>query len=233
MTCLLTVENFKGHLALFFAIIWHLKSGSPTDNIYWVGKWEVEVLESSCSSEVGKGEHKIPQLQYEFKIYKILKGTQGVPAVKWFTQEGEFNVLVMEMLEPSLEDLFNYCGRRFSLRTVCLLADQMLDRIEKVHWKLFIHIDIKPDNFLIGLNENFNVVLLSIFKTLSVFAIEGKRDQKKRGKGGRGKCIHTPATFLKYKIPPFYLQEKKHFRQNSLLKQKHFLRQLDQQCTQI
>ncbi|ETO21586.1 casein kinase I isoform delta-A, partial [Reticulomyxa filosa] len=67
-----------------------------------------------------------PQLHYEYKIYKNMKGTVGVPLVKWFGTEEEFNILVMQMLGPSLEELFNYCGRQFSLKTVCLLAEQMV-----------------------------------------------------------------------------------------------------------
>lgn len=50
----------------------------------------------------------------------------GIPNVKWFGKEGDFNIMVMDLLGPSLEDLFNFCGRKFSLKTVLLLADQMV-----------------------------------------------------------------------------------------------------------
>jgi serine/threonine protein kinase len=69
----------------------------------------------------------------------------------------------MDLLGPSLEDLFNYCGRRFSLKTVLMLADQMIRRVEYVHNKNFIHRDIKPDNFLMGMGSRGNQVHLIDF----------------------------------------------------------------------
>jgi serine/threonine protein kinase len=70
--------------------------------------------------------------------------------MKWFGSEGDYNVLVIDLLGPSLEDLFNYCGKRFSLKTVLMLADQMISRLELIHSRSYIHRDVKPDNFLIG-----------------------------------------------------------------------------------
>ncbi|PHT45877.1 Casein kinase I isoform epsilon [Capsicum baccatum] len=106
---------------------------------------------------------KHPQLLYEAKLYKILQGGTGVPNLKWFGVEGDYNVLVMDLLGPSLEDLFNFCSRKMSLKTVLMLADQMINRVEFVHAKSFLHRDIKPDNFLMGLGRRANQVYVIDF----------------------------------------------------------------------
>ncbi|KAJ6856854.1 hypothetical protein NC651_038522 [Populus alba x Populus x berolinensis] len=106
---------------------------------------------------------KHPQLLYESKLYRILQGGTGIPNVRWFGVEGDYNVLVMDLLGPSLEDLFNFCSRKLSLKSVLMLADQMINRVEFVHSKSFLHRDIKPDNFLMGLGRRANQVYIIDF----------------------------------------------------------------------
>ncbi|KAH8989212.1 kinase-like domain-containing protein [Lactarius hatsudake] len=91
-----------------------------------------------------------PQLRDECRSYRILAGCTGIPQIYHFGQEGLHNILVIDLLGPSLEDLFDMCGRKFSIKTVCMAARQMITRVQTIHDKNLIYRDIKPDNFLVG-----------------------------------------------------------------------------------
>lgn len=137
------------------------KIGSGSFGEIYLGTDVTNSEEVAIKLECVKAKH--PQLQIEAKIYKLMQGGVGIPCLKWSGTEGGYNVLVLQLLGPSLEDLFNFCGRRFKLKTVLLLADQIITRVEYIHSKNFIHRDIKPDNFLMGLGKRGNLVYLIDF----------------------------------------------------------------------
>mmetsp|Transcript_63107 Transcript_63107/g.176504 ORF Transcript_63107/g.176504 Transcript_63107/m.176504 type:complete len:470 (-) Transcript_63107:304-1713(-) len=126
-----------------------LGAGSFGDIYFAVNTQTGEELAVKCESV--KSKH--PMLMYEAKLVKHLQGVPGIATVHYCDVEGDYNVMVMDLLGPSLEDLFNGCQRKFSLKTVLMIGDQMLYRIENLHSKSFIHRDIKPDNFLYGLDR--------------------------------------------------------------------------------
>jgi len=103
------------------------------------------------------------QLIYESMLYKILAGGVGIANTHWYGVVDDLNVLVMDQLGPSLEDLRSMHGGRFNLRTVLIIADQALESIEYLHSKNLIHRDLKPENFLLGLGSEASRVHLIDF----------------------------------------------------------------------
>ncbi|VVT48448.1 uncharacterized protein SAPINGB_P001784 [Magnusiomyces paraingens] len=132
------------------------KIGSGSFGDIYLGTNIISGEEVAIKLESIRARH--PQLEYEARVYKALVGGVGIPFVRWYGSECDYNALVIDLLGPSLEDLFNFCNRKFSYKTVLLLADQLICRLEFIHAKSFIHRDIKPDNFLMGLNRRGNQV---------------------------------------------------------------------------
>lgn len=81
----------------------------------------------------------------------------------YFGVEGDYNALVMDILGPTLFRMFEYCGNRFSPKTMCMIALQCIDRLECIHSKGFIHRDIKPENFLMGFGKKAHQVYVIDF----------------------------------------------------------------------
>ena len=100
-------------------------------------------------------------LQNEAAIINYLKGP-NIPFVKSFGFTAQYNILVMQLLGKSLENLLME-RKIFSLKTVCMVGYQMINILEFIHEKHILHRDIKPDNFVMGLDELSNIVYLIDF----------------------------------------------------------------------
>ena len=91
-------------------------------------------------------------LELEATIMSYLKGP-NIPFIKSYGYSGDFNVLVMQLLDKSLEDLINKYNT-FSIKTVAMLGYQMVNILQYIHDRHIIHRDIKPDNFVMGAQED-------------------------------------------------------------------------------
>jgi serine/threonine protein kinase len=100
-------------------------------------------------------------LEEEIRIYKSLQSKPGFPRVFWHGWQDSFQVMVFELLGPNLEDLFCYCGQKFTLKTTLMLADQLLHRFESLHAARYLHRDVKPENFLLGTGSQGNTVYMT------------------------------------------------------------------------
>ena len=82
-----------------------------------------------------KMRHTLMQLPHEQRIYQILRGSTslghsvGFPQMLFYGESPTMNILVMQLLGSTLEDVFNYCNKKFSLKTIIMIFDQLISRI--------------------------------------------------------------------------------------------------------
>ena len=141
----------------------------------------------------------LSQLIYESKLYKLLQGGVGIPKIHWNglyfhkPEKLDINFLVMDLLGPSIEDFFQICQRRFTLKTVLMLADQMISRMEYLHSKDFIHRSVKPEDFLMGVKGSSNIVHLIDYGFSKRF--QSQIFKEHIGKNKRIKYLHGSPNF--------------------------------------
>ena len=100
-------------------------------------------------------------LETECYFLFSLKGL-GIPKVISFGHNKEYDILVMPLLGKSLYEIQSTKNFNFEFKDICLMAIQIIERIQWVHSQKIIHRDIKPDNFLIGLDDP-NIIYLIDF----------------------------------------------------------------------
>ncbi|XP_011626734.1 casein kinase 1-like protein HD16 isoform X2 [Amborella trichopoda] len=87
---------------------------------------------------------------YEWQVYNTLGGSHGVPRVHFKGRQGDYYVMVMDMLGPSLWDVWNNNGQAMSTEMVACIAIEAISILEKMHSRGYVHGDVKPENFLLG-----------------------------------------------------------------------------------
>ena len=135
---------------------------------------------------------KHQQLYAECRIYLWFHSdstvlAQAIPQVVYYGIEGNKSIMIMDLLGSSLEDLMNKCNKKFSIKTVLMLADQMLKRVEYIHLRRIIHRDIKPDNFTIGHGRNSHRIFIIDFGLAKKYmSSTGEHIKYREGKGLTG-----------------------------------------------
>ncbi|XP_057503630.1 casein kinase 1-like protein HD16 [Actinidia eriantha] len=87
---------------------------------------------------------------YEWQVYSTLGGSHGVPNVHYKGRQGDYYVMVMDMLGPSLWDVWNNKSHTMSIEMVACIAIEAISILEKLHSRGYVHGDVKPENFLLG-----------------------------------------------------------------------------------
>ena len=124
-------------------------------------------------------------LYMEYEILKEIKGGEGIPKVFKFRQGHNHNYLIMELLGKSIDKLFSDSKRQFSYKTIFQIGYQMIERIEYVHSKGYIHRDIKPGNFVIGKGDKNKIIYIIDFG-LSKRYIDKTTNKHRPYKEGKG-----------------------------------------------
>lgn len=96
-------------------------------------------------------------LDEEYKVFKKMeskrrhyRGEVAVPRLKAFTKHGRYKVLIVELLGQDISNIWYGRRRTFSTKTFIMIAMQMLQRLQFLHYCGYVHNDLKPDNMMIG-----------------------------------------------------------------------------------
>lgn len=147
----------------------------------YLGQCEKDKLRVAIKREVVNDQ----RMKDEADFLRALEGVPGVPKLHLFKEDVGGSTLIMDLLGLSLDDLHQSCCARLSAKTVIMLADQMIVRLQDLHNWNIIHRDVKPDNFLMGRGAKAGIVhvidfgLAKYYRNLQTLEHDAFSDQKR------------------------------------------------------
>jgi casein kinase I family protein HRR25 len=128
-------------------------------------------------------------LKNESLIYQYLNNVQGVPFVKWFGKDEKNYYMVLNLLGESLQSIKN--DSTFSLSNVLQIGVQVLIILKTIHDKGLVHRDIKPDNFLLGLNDQRKRIYIIDFGLCKSYITNDQHNPIKKTNGLIGSLTYA------------------------------------------
>ncbi|KAN0139595.1 Protein kinase-like domain containing protein, partial [Lactarius tabidus] len=148
-----------------------LGSGSSLGSVYLGRDIRTKV---EIAVKIGRADDPSSRLRPEYNVYTEIAGGIGIPPVRWYGKEGRYEVIIMDHLGTSLDDLVS--KGQIDQEKIFQYAPQMLSAVESLHTRHYVHCDIKPANFMVC-TDNLNP---------TVFLIDF----------GLAQLFHNPAMYL-------------------------------------
>jgi serine/threonine protein kinase len=134
----------------------------------------------------------------EGKILQVMQGGIGIPHMHWCGQEEDYNFIVLEELDRSLDALLTLCGGKFSLKTILMLGQEIVSILQYFHFKNFTHNQLMPRNFLLGPGEKQGKLFIVDYGAASRFkdsqTLEHIRDDRRVDP----RCINLEFSSVRY-----------------------------------
>lgn len=118
-----------------------------------------------------------------YRLFSSLAGTKGIATMHWCGSQSCWNIMVLDLLGPSLDRLIHLCGDTFSVETVLMIGLQLVSCLEALHNKMYVHRDIKPQNFMVGLGEKQDQIYMIDFGLAKLYYKNGQHIENNITKG--------------------------------------------------
>lgn len=135
----------------------------------------------------------IRPLKHEVHVYRKLSDCRGVLPVLAFLETPTDLVMVIELLGHSLSYLSEFCARKFSLKTICMLACETISMLEGIHNKGYVHRDVKPGNVMVDGQTRKQLRMIDFGMAKSYLNKDGSHRKLETGKGMNGTARYASA----------------------------------------